>query len=137
MKEHHINSFHFNNDGFPFSSRIICGVRGSTYRLYEYKIKCVRGDKYLRCSTFLGRKWTEVDGVMFTPRGKLRRTMYPKNKSYKHKPPVPRTMRKDCFIEKTQPKEWVRYKKYYKDDVPNKLYRRLEDTILRSGLIHV
>ena len=41
------------------------------------------------------------------------------------------------FIEKTQPKEWARYKKYYKDDAPNKLYRRLEDTISRSGLIHV
>lgn len=93
MKEHHITRFHSNNDGFPFSSRIICSVCGSTYRLYAYEVKSIRGEKYLRCSTFIGRKWTEVDGVMFTPRGMPRRTMNPKNRSYKHKPPVPRTMR--------------------------------------------
>lgn len=41
------------------------------------------------------------------------------------------------FIEKTQPKEWTRYKKYYGDNAPEKLYRRLEDTINNKGLIYV
>lgn len=33
------------------------------------------------------------------------------------------------FIEKTQPKEWDKYKKYYGDNAPEKLYNRLEQTI--------
>ena len=41
------------------------------------------------------------------------------------------------FIEKTQPKEWSKYKKYYGDDAPNKLYRRFEDCVNNEGLIHV
>lgn len=41
------------------------------------------------------------------------------------------------FIEKTQPKEWTRYKKYYGNNAPEKLYRRLEDTINNKGLIYV
>lgn len=41
------------------------------------------------------------------------------------------------FIEKTQPKEWTRYKRYYGDNAPEKLYRRLEDTINNKGLIYV
>lgn len=41
------------------------------------------------------------------------------------------------FIEKTQPKEWTKYKKYYGEDAPNKLYRRFEDCVNNEGLIHV
>lgn len=41
------------------------------------------------------------------------------------------------FVSETQPKEWARYQKYYGNDAPNKLYRRLEDTITNQGLIHV
>ncbi len=41
------------------------------------------------------------------------------------------------FIAKTQPKEWAKYQKYYGDNAPEKLYRRLEDTISNQGLIHV
>lgn len=41
------------------------------------------------------------------------------------------------FIAKTQPKEWARYVKYYGDNAPGKLYRRLEDTIANQGLIYV
>lgn len=92
-KKHNITRYHSNTESFPFSSRIICGVCGGTYRLYAHKVKSMKGEKYLRCSTFIRGKWTEVNGVMFTPRGRPRRTEHPKNKSYKHKPPVPRTMR--------------------------------------------
>lgn len=41
------------------------------------------------------------------------------------------------FIMKTQPKAWARYVKYYGDDAPEKLYRRLEDSIAEHGLIYV
>lgn len=41
------------------------------------------------------------------------------------------------FISKTQPKEWARYTKFYGESAPEKLYRRLEDTICNQGLIHV
>ena len=41
------------------------------------------------------------------------------------------------FIKKTQPKSWERYVKYYGDNAPEKLYRRLEDTIVNQGLVYV
>lgn len=41
------------------------------------------------------------------------------------------------FLEKTQPKEWARYVKYYGDNAPEKLYRRFEDTVTNQGLIYV
>lgn len=41
------------------------------------------------------------------------------------------------FIKSTQIKSWERYEKYYGDDAPNKLYRRLEDSINHHGLLHV
>lgn len=41
------------------------------------------------------------------------------------------------FIKNTQSKSWKRYEKYYGDDAPNKLYRRLEDSINHHGLLHV
>ena len=41
------------------------------------------------------------------------------------------------FIEKTQPKAWARYKKYYGDNASEKLYHRLENVINEQGLIYV
>ena len=41
------------------------------------------------------------------------------------------------FILKTQPKQWERYVKYYGEDAPEKLYRRLEDSIAEHGLVYV
>ena len=41
------------------------------------------------------------------------------------------------FVMKTQPKQWARYVKYYGDDAPEKLYRRLEDSIAENGLVYV
>ncbi|OUP72998.1 restriction endonuclease subunit R [Erysipelatoclostridium sp. An173] len=41
------------------------------------------------------------------------------------------------FIQKSQPKEWERYKKYYGDQATEKLYRRLETAITNQGLIYV
>lgn len=41
------------------------------------------------------------------------------------------------FIMKTQPKAWARYVRYYGDDAPEKLYRRLEDSVAEHGLLYV
>ena len=41
------------------------------------------------------------------------------------------------FIEKTQPKAWEKYKKYYGDNAPEKLYTRLEKVITEQGLLYV
>ncbi len=41
------------------------------------------------------------------------------------------------FIMRTQPKEWARYTHYYGNDAPDRLYRRLEDSINQNGLIYV
>lgn len=41
------------------------------------------------------------------------------------------------FIKNTQEKSWQNYLKLYKDDAPNKLYRRFEDSVNEHGLIYV
>ena len=41
------------------------------------------------------------------------------------------------FIKASQPKQWERYLRNYKDDAENKLYRRLNEEIENNGLIHV
>lgn len=41
------------------------------------------------------------------------------------------------FIEKTQPKEWDRYKKIYGSDSEKKLYKRLNESIDMHGLLYV
>lgn len=41
------------------------------------------------------------------------------------------------FIMRTQSKEWARYTHYYGNDAPDRLYRRLEDSINQNGLIYV
>ena len=41
------------------------------------------------------------------------------------------------FIEKTQPKAWAKYLKYYGENAPEKLYHRLETCITQQGLVYV
>ncbi len=41
------------------------------------------------------------------------------------------------FIERTQPKQWARYVRYYGDNAPEKFYLRLEKSISEHGLVHV
>lgn len=41
------------------------------------------------------------------------------------------------FVMRTQPKQWARYVKYYGDEAQDKLYRRLEDSIVKHGLVYV
>lgn len=41
------------------------------------------------------------------------------------------------FIEKTQPKEWAKYVKYYGANSADKLYHRLEQSITEQGLLFV
>ena len=41
------------------------------------------------------------------------------------------------FIERTQPKQWARYVRYYGENAPEKFYLRLEKSIAEHGLVHV
>lgn len=41
------------------------------------------------------------------------------------------------FIEKTQPKEWARYTKYYGSRASEQLYNRIEKVISEQGLVYV
>ncbi len=41
------------------------------------------------------------------------------------------------FVEKSQPKAWEKYRKYYGDNAPGRLYTRLEEVISEKGLIFV
>lgn len=41
------------------------------------------------------------------------------------------------FIKASQPKQWERYLRNYKEDAENKLYKRLNEEIQNNGLIHV
>lgn len=59
---------------------------------------------------------------------------------YKHNYDIDRAIYLDVlvdFIEKTQPKEWAKYKKYYGDEAPNKLFKRFEECVNNDGLIYV
>lgn len=42
-----------------------------------------------------------------------------------------------AFIKSSQPKQWERYLRNYKDDAENKLYKRLNEEVENNGLIHV
>lgn len=42
-----------------------------------------------------------------------------------------------AFIEKTQPKQWARYKKTYGENAEEKLYRRFQDSVATNGLLYV
>ena len=42
-----------------------------------------------------------------------------------------------AFIEKTQLKQWIRYKKIYGENSEEKLYRRFQDSVEMHGLLYV
>ena len=58
---------------YPFSGKIICGVCGKTYRLYESRKKDEPGRKYWRCQSFLGKKGTPIMGKRYTPKPRVLR----------------------------------------------------------------
>ena len=41
------------------------------------------------------------------------------------------------FIKATQPKQWERYVRNYKDEAEKKLYKRFNEEVETNGLIHV
>jgi DNA invertase Pin-like site-specific DNA recombinase len=65
--EHHISTFHRNNEKHPLSAKIICSVCGCTYMLLESKRIGEEGRKYWRCSSLRGKNGTAVGGYAFTP----------------------------------------------------------------------
>ena len=64
-QDHQIKGrYHSNQDQFPFSGRVTCGVCGSTYT----QMIDDDGNKYYRCKSFQGNRGTIIEGREFTPR---------------------------------------------------------------------
>ena len=62
---HHIKGrYHNDQDQFPFSGRVTCGVCGSTYM----QMIDDDGNKYYRCKSFKGNRGTIIEGREFTPK---------------------------------------------------------------------
>ena len=86
-KHHLINSTYHNNNKYPFAGRVICGTCGYTYM----QMTDDDGSKYFRCKTFLGNKYTHIEGREFTPKPQKRWSTNP-SVIKRRKDPPPRQM---------------------------------------------
>lgn len=65
--DHHISTYHRSNEENPLSARIICQICGSTYMLLKSNRRGDEGRQYWRCSSFIGKNGTPIEGRTFTP----------------------------------------------------------------------
>lgn len=65
--DHHISTYHRSNAENPLSARIVCPICGSTYMLLKSKRRGYEGRQYWRCSSFIGKNGTPIEGRTFTP----------------------------------------------------------------------
>lgn len=65
-RDHHISTYHWSNEKHPLSARITCSICGCTYMQIKSKKKGEEGTKYWRCSGFVGKQGTEIEGRTFT-----------------------------------------------------------------------
>lgn len=79
--------YHNNQDQFPFSGRVTCGVCGNTYM----QMIDDEGNKYFRCRSFKGNRGTIIEGREFTPKPHKRWSTNPKV-IRRRKNPLPRQM---------------------------------------------
>lgn len=68
-RKHGLSHYANSSEQFPLSSRIVCGVCGSTYQMLSSKRRDSYGKIYWRCTSFHGNKGTPVAGKQFTPHG--------------------------------------------------------------------
>lgn len=108
-QDHHISTYHRNSEQHPLSARIICSTCGCTYMLLESKKIGEEGQKYWRCSSFRGKRGTEIEGRMFTPPPRYTKPVTDRHSRYraKHrKLPQERPMLcTDIWIEETLPEQ--------------------------------
>lgn len=79
--------YHNDQDRFPFSGRVTCGVCGNTYM----QMIDDDGNKYYRCKSFKGNRETIIEGREYTPPPMATWSKNP-NPKRKRKKPVPRQM---------------------------------------------
>jgi len=96
-KAHKIFRYHNSSQEHPLSGRITCATCGCTTMLVGAKRVEEEGRKYWRCSSFLGKRGTEVEGVTFTPKpmtlwSKAPDSRYTRYRAKHRKPPKPRPM---------------------------------------------
>ncbi len=65
--DHHISTYHRSNEENPLSARIICPICGSTYMLLKSNRRGEESRQYWRCSSFIGKNGTPIEGRTFTP----------------------------------------------------------------------
>lgn len=65
-RDHHISTYHWSNEKHPLSARITCSICGCTYMLIGSKRKGEEGQKYWRCSSYVGKQGAEIEGRTFT-----------------------------------------------------------------------
>ncbi|MFX4263140.1 recombinase family protein [Pelotomaculum propionicicum] len=90
-QDHHISTYHRSNEKHPLSARIICSACGCTYMQLKSDKVGEKGRKYWRCSSFLRKRGTKIEGCMFTPITPDRGSMKPYNIK-RRKQPVSREM---------------------------------------------
>lgn len=66
-QDHHISTYHRSNEKHPLSAKIICSTCGCTYMLIGSKKKGEEGQKYWRCSSFIGKQGADIAGRMYVP----------------------------------------------------------------------
>ena len=97
-EKHHLSKsgYHNRSDKFPFSGRIICGTCGNTYM----QMTDEDGSKYFRCKTFLGNKYTHIEGREFTPKPQKRWSTNPSVIKRRKDPPPSQMYCSDIKIDK-------------------------------------
>ena len=68
-RKHGLAHYANSSEQFPFSSRIVCGVCGSTFQMLSSKQRDNYGKIYWRCTSFHGNKGSPIDGREYTPNG--------------------------------------------------------------------
>ena len=90
LKAHNFKNYH--SQGLnPFENKIFCGTCASAFCRYESNRVGENNRPYLRCKSFNGRKWTEIEGRMFTPKPLHRKSLEAYNIN-RRKDPLPRQM---------------------------------------------
>ena len=84
-QDHHISTYHRSNEKHPLSAKITCQTCGCTYMLLESKRIGEEGRKYWRCSSFQGKRGTEIEGCTFRPPPRYTKPVTDKHSRYRAK----------------------------------------------------
>lgn len=102
-QDHHISTYHRHSEKHPLSAKIICSACGCTYILIESNRVGEEGRKYWRCSSFKGKRGTEIAGRMYVPHPMYRPWNNPHNIKRRKKPQERQMLCTDIRIPAGEP----------------------------------